>query len=213
MFSIWNVPDDEFEFKCSDGTTIEVQLDMDFANILHLFNEIESEESEQYKLSVGLGLMVKSDILALSDDDQSMLFSEIMTDYVLNSKPMIDMSSAGGKAPQELYNLTEDADYIYASFMQDYGIDLRHTRMHWDEFRALLSGLTDSTKFRQVVAIRGRKVEKGMSAKDKQELKDAQLAYALHTTEEDVEFATLDFEEREQYLYDHPEYAKRLEPE
>ena len=37
-----------------------------------------------------------------------------------------------------------DADYIYAAFMEQYGIDLLTARLHWYSFNALLHGLHDT---------------------------------------------------------------------
>lgn len=39
-----------------------------------------------------------------------------------------------------------DADYIYAAFMEKYGIDLIEEDMHWHKFLALLNGITVSLK-------------------------------------------------------------------
>lgn len=47
-----------------------------------------------------------------------------------------------------------DADLIYAAFLGQYGIDLLTTDMHWYVFQALLSGLNDSTKLREVMGYR-----------------------------------------------------------
>ena len=38
----------------------------------------------------------------------------------------------------------EDMDYIEASFMSDYQIDLSNTKMHWWKFNKLISGLSNS---------------------------------------------------------------------
>lgn len=38
-----------------------------------------------------------------------------------------------------------DAGAIYASFRQQYGMDLLRQSLHWREFCALLSGLTEAT--------------------------------------------------------------------
>ena len=57
--------------------------------------------------------------------------------------------------PQELPRMREkggervldyeiDAPYIYAAFMEQYGIDLIDTRLHWYKFVALLHGLHDT---------------------------------------------------------------------
>lgn len=49
-----------------------------------------------------------------------------------------------------------DSDYIYASFLQAYGIDLtsRIGRLHWKDFTALFGGLPEGTKIKEVMKIR-----------------------------------------------------------
>lgn len=48
-----------------------------------------------------------------------------------------------------------DGDYIVASFMQAYGIDLTTIEyMHWHVFKALLYGLPDNTIMAQIMAYR-----------------------------------------------------------
>ena len=39
---------------------------------------------------------------------------------------------------------TEDMEYIEASFMSDYGIDLESTEMEWQKFNKLINGLSNS---------------------------------------------------------------------
>ena len=47
-----------------------------------------------------------------------------------------------------------DAGVLYASFRQQYGIDLLRTRLHWLEFRQLLLGLTENTALGARVRLR-----------------------------------------------------------
>ena len=46
-----------------------------------------------------------------------------------------------------------DASYIYAAFLEQYGIDLVDTRLHWYKFLALLHGLHD-TELNRIIAAR-----------------------------------------------------------
>ena len=49
------------------------------------------------------------------------------------------------KYPEELdMDFNEDMDYIEASFMSDYRIDLSTTNMHWWKFFSLINGLSNS---------------------------------------------------------------------
>ncbi len=46
-----------------------------------------------------------------------------------------------------------DADYIFAAFMERYGIDLVESEMHWYKFQALFKGLHD-TKLNEIIGYR-----------------------------------------------------------
>ena len=48
-----------------------------------------------------------------------------------------------------------DSDYIYAAFIQQYGIDLMDIEeFHWHKFRALLNSLCDTTKLTEIMGYR-----------------------------------------------------------
>ena len=47
-----------------------------------------------------------------------------------------------------------DADLIFSAFWGQYGIDLTEVDLHWYKFLALLSGINDSTKLREVMGYR-----------------------------------------------------------
>ncbi|WP_286154402.1 Gp15 family bacteriophage protein [Thomasclavelia cocleata] len=72
-----------------------------------------------------------------------------------------------------------DMDLIYSAFMQQYRINLLTVDMHWWEFKALLSGLTDNTKFIQVVGYRLADLSKIKDKKERQRLKELQEHYKI----------------------------------
>lgn len=47
-----------------------------------------------------------------------------------------------------------DADEIYTSFVQDYGIRLAESQMHWYEFRTLFSNLSENTALGKLIRLR-----------------------------------------------------------
>lgn len=62
-------------------------------------------------------------------------------------------------APQEkseapLFSFSGDADIIYASFLEKYGIDLLKEDMHWFKFCSLFSSLSQDNPFSAVMNIR-----------------------------------------------------------
>jgi len=53
-----------------------------------------------------------------------------------------------------LVDFERDAGVLYASFRQQYGIDLLRASLHWFEFRELLAGLNEFTPFGARVRLR-----------------------------------------------------------
>lgn len=63
--------------------------------------------------------------------------------------PRTQSDDTGEKA----VDYTIDADYIYAAFLEQYGIDLVESDMHWYKFQALFRGLHD-TKLNEIIGYR-----------------------------------------------------------
>lgn len=76
-----------------------------------------------------------------------------------------------------------DGEYIYASFMSDYAIDLIDMQgiLPWKKFIALFQGLSSTTKIREVMRIRSMEVPKynGKNGKEIQEIQELKSFYAL----------------------------------
>jgi len=66
-------------------------------------------------------------------------------------------SGSGGKASGSrrtpVFCFEQDAAYIYAAFMAQYGIDLQAAELHWWQFRALFRAL-DDCRFTKIVEYR-----------------------------------------------------------
>lgn len=65
------------------------------------------------------------------------------------------MTSRGSSDPY--YDIAEDFDLIVSSFLQQYGIRILSNdfkQMKWDEFKALLVGISPDTPLGRVVSIR-----------------------------------------------------------
>lgn len=88
---------------------------------------------------------------------------------------------------KRLYNLKYDGDYVFASFMQAYRIDLIEEigKLHWKKFNALLVGLPEGTKFVEVLKIRSYEPQKGDSQEYIQKMRELQKEFRL--PDEDVD--------------------------
>ena len=83
----------------------------------------------------------------------------------------------------------QDAELIYAGFMQAYGIDLfaERNKMDWRIFLALVRGLPEQTEFSRVVKLRCTKIPQRTKANSDyvDSLVQAKMAVALDEPEED----------------------------
>lgn len=72
---------------------------------------------------------------------------------------------ASGKDPPFSYE--HDAGYIYAAFIEAYGIDLTKNRLHWWQFRALFLGLPETVLFCKIMAYRTMEIPAKMPKEKK----------------------------------------------
>ena len=82
----------------------------------------------------------------------------------------------------------QDMDYIEASFMSDYHIDLSTTQMHWWKFYNLISGLSNSEMgncciLNRIRNIRTMDTKDIKDAKEKKQIMDAKKHFALKKKE------------------------------
>ena len=82
------------------------------------------------------------------------------------------------KPSRRSYDFEIDADALYTSFREAYGIDLLQEDLHWWAFRELMLGLPDDTPFKQRVYYRTGSTE-GMSAKQKKQFETRRAKYAI----------------------------------
>ncbi|WP_251390640.1 bacteriophage Gp15 family protein [Mediterraneibacter agrestimuris] len=78
------------------------------------------------------------------------------------------------------FDFEEDAELIYAGFMQQYGIDLQEVNMHWWKFMILLENLGTGTRLQKVMEY--RTIDTGndeLSKKEKDFYKAMQRYYSL----------------------------------
>lgn len=156
--------------------------------------------SENDKIDICCSLFVKHRwILRLMPAKKRQeLFKTYFDDFVYTGR------KKGGT--KKVLDFSQDAQYIYSSFWQCYGLDLleKDRRLHWWSFVALLGGLSDDTRLMQVISIRSRPLPKPTkyNQEERARLMKLKAEYALKLTEE---------ERRQQYQEGLAELALSLE--
>lgn len=80
---------------------------------------------------------------------------------------------------ERIYSFNYDDEYIYAAFMEAYGIDITEADMHWWKFRALFNSLPQSCMFSRILGYRGMEITSDMSSSQKDFYRKMQRKFAL----------------------------------
>lgn len=105
-----------------------------------------------------------------------------VTDLLQFLRPPAKYPRSSGRGV-EVISFEDDGDYIYAAFLQQYGIDLVDIKeLHWHKFLALLSGLKD-TKMDEIMGYRA--YEKKHHSKDYDPYEDLRDMWEIVHEEDD----------------------------
>lgn len=87
--------------------------------------------------------------------------------------------SQNNSEKKRCYAFDEDWKYITAAFRHQYNIDISAAKMHWYEFSALFSGLTDETEFVKIMQYRCTDPRKIKNNEERNRIRRLQQRYAL----------------------------------
>lgn len=159
----------KFVINPSYDTVLEVQK---------LYKEDTLTEFEKIDQALKMLVRNKWNLRLLNPEEKQKLLSVITKRYVeVEKRPQIK------KSPFPVLDFEKDGDYIYASFMQAYKIDLieEQGRLPWKKFLYLFNGLPADTKIKQIMRIRQMPVPEynGKNSKEIQEINEMKSYYAL----------------------------------
>lgn len=108
-------------------------------------------------------LRFENDIKAGKDFDCTYLFKNEFPEWI-SVYDLMAFAHPASELPRKMHasdvislDFKLDADYIFAAFMEQYGIDLMETDMHWHKFLALLNGLNEGTTLAKIMGYRNYK--------------------------------------------------------
>lgn len=139
----------------------------------------DPELTDADKIEQALRMLIKSRVRvrSLPPDQKASLLAAIVKQQIdLPPRPHVGRQ-------QRTVDFELDGEYIYASFLQAYGIDLleEQGRLHWKRFIALFQGLPDDTKIREIMRIRATDLPTPTkyNQKERQTLMELKAYYAL----------------------------------
>lgn len=90
------------------------------------------------------------------------------------------MQDKQAEKEKKIYSFDYDDHYIYAAFLQQYGMDLNRVKgLHWWKFRALFDGLTDACEFVKIMGYRAIDITNDMSSGEKKFYRKMKKIYEI----------------------------------
>lgn len=170
-----------------DGGTYYINTDFRvWVKIELLFSD---DVPEGYRLPLALSLAF--DVVPENKEEAA----EALLAFYSGGKITEKKASGKKKKPRKnrrIYSFEYDSEYIYAAFLQAYGIDLADVKMHWFKFKALFAALPDECLMSKIMGWRALEITKDMpeaSRKRYAELKEAYRLPLSQTEEEKIRAA------------------------
>lgn len=148
-------------------------IDMNFDTGIKVSQCLSDEElTPQERIGTALYLIFPNGAEKLTAEEITDVLSWYMNGWNNDNVP---------KKKDETIVMDFDIDQwrIYAAFRSQYNINLNRAHLHFWEYMALLSNLSECA-FTQVINIRSKKLTSKMSAEEKKSVTEAKKVYAIH---------------------------------
>ena len=162
--------------RLPDGVTVDgkfYRMDFDFRNVLRMMDELAREDvmpdAREYN-ALKCVCRRPRNVAKVLDAVRRVLFQK---------PPKPDA--------KKVTDFVQDAGMIRAAFLQAYGIDLYHDRLHWIEFSELLNAIPEGSRYSEVIGIRVRPMPAPTkwNEEERRWLMKAKADVALHLSDEE----------------------------
>lgn len=157
-----------------DGAEYRINSDFRISILFELLMQ-DDEVGKRQKLIQGLKLYYPEIPQNMTEAVDKMIWF-----YRCGRETESDRSGSGGSGSKQVYSFEYDDDYIYAAFLEQYGIDLQDVEdLHWWKFRALFKALGEDTEFVKIMGYRSINITSTMSKEQREFYKKMQTVHAL----------------------------------
>lgn len=157
-----------------DGVEYQINSDFRISILFELLMQ-DDEVGKRQKLMSGLRLYYPVVPQNLTEAVDKMIWFYRCGREAEEDRP----GKSGGRAKQ-VYSFQYDDDYIYAAFLEQYGIDLQDVvDLHWWKFRALFKGLREDTEIVKIMGYRSIEITSKMPKEQREFYKKMQSVHAL----------------------------------
>lgn len=179
-----------FEFE-----EVVYPINLSFNRVLDVFDVLSDDLLDELeKATVAIQILLgRNDIEFPLLAKLWIYIKETFIDIAYEEEPLIDLHGNPIPKPKnsehvpKVIDFKKDAEFIYASFLQAYNLNLFHEqeKLTWVEFKALLNALPDNTIMQRIIDIRQWKPQKGESEEYRANMRKLKQKYRLDDGEEE----------------------------
>nr|DAN65714.1 MAG TPA: hypothetical protein [Caudoviricetes sp.] len=155
---------------------IDTEIVSDFRTSI-LFEQLMKDNSvnDDVKIELALNLYFPNQYIINTVDAVNKIIW-----FYSGGKDIKESSGKSNSSNINIYDFEQDADYIYAAFMEQYKIDLADIDyLHWWKFKSLFYGLNKDIQLSKIMFYRSVELTDDMTKNERKFYRDMKRLYAL----------------------------------
>lgn len=160
------------------------EINSDFRTSI-LFELLMQDNSIKDKDKFNLALELYYPVIP---DDVTLAIEQLLWFYRCGKDTIKSKGNGKGKSSTQIYSFEHDDDYIYAAFMDQYGIDLQDIDdLHWWKFKALFKSLKEDNEIVKIMRYRSTDLSTIKDKEQKAYYKKMQELYKIPLPQDEQE--------------------------
>lgn len=152
---------------------VEVPIRWDFRTSVRFEQLMEEDLPDEEKLTQALTLYYPQIPFSLEEAVEKLLWF-----YAAGKEDTTQTGKTGRNEPR-IYSYRYDDEYIYAAFLDQYGIDLQEADLHWWKFKAMFQGLKSDNRIVEIMGYRAMEIPSKMSREQKEFYRKMKKQHAI----------------------------------
>ncbi len=152
---------------------VEVPIRWDFRTSIRFEQLMEEDLPDEEKLTQALALYYPQIPFSLEEAVEKLLW------FYAAGKEDTAQTGKTGRSEPRIYSYRYDDEYIYAAFLDQYGIDLQEADLHWWKFKAMFQGLKSDNRIVEIMGYRAMEIPSKMSREQKEFYRKMKKQYAI----------------------------------
>ena len=152
---------------------VEVPIRWDFRTSIRFEQLMEEDLPDEEKLAQALALYYPQIPFSLEEAVEKLLW------FYAAGKEDTAQTGKTGRGEPRIYSYRYDDEYIYAAFLDQYGIDLQEADLHWWKFKAMFQGLKSDNRIVEIMGYRAMEIPSKMSREQKEFYRKMKKQYAI----------------------------------